>query len=148
MFAENGALAGLYFSDDRPLDRIEFNENTNQFAADRKLLNEVEKQLGAYFKGDLKSFSLPLTLTGTSFQKAAWETLRGIPYGQTISYGAQSVTLGSSSKARAVGQANGRNPVSIIVPCHRVIAASGGLGGYSGGLERKIWLLRHEGVSI
>jgi methylated-DNA-[protein]-cysteine S-methyltransferase len=105
-------------------------------------------QLAEYFAGARTEFDLPLAPHGTPFQLAVWAELTKIPYGRTVSYGAVAAALGKSPVAsRAVGLANGRNPVSIIVPCHRVIGADGSLTGYGWGVERKEWLLRHEGAT-
>jgi methylated-DNA-[protein]-cysteine S-methyltransferase len=104
-------------------------------------------QLAEYFAGSRTEFDLPLAPRGTPFQLAVWAELTRIPYGATVSYGAVARAIGKSLVAsRAVGLANGRNPISIIVPCHRVIGADGSLTGYGGGLDRKEWLLRHEGA--
>jgi len=104
-------------------------------------------QLDEYFAGERTEFDLPLAPRGTSFQLAVWEELARIPFGKTVSYGEVAAALGKSPVAsRAVGLANGRNPISIIVPCHRVIGADGSLTGYGWGLDRKEWLLRHEGA--
>jgi methylated-DNA-[protein]-cysteine S-methyltransferase len=108
------------------------------------VLDATEEQLGEYFAGARTAFDLPLDPHGTEFQLRAWEALRAIPYGRTVSYGEQAKRLGDVRKARAVGAANGRNPISIIVPCHRVIGADGSLTGFGGGLEAKSWLLDHE----
>ena len=108
------------------------------------VLRTAAKQLGEYFAGTRKDFDLPLAPEGTPFQQKSWEALRAIPYGETISYGEQARRLGSPSAVRAVGAANGRNPISIIVPCHRVIGSNGSLTGFAAGLEAKAWLLRHE----
>jgi methylated-DNA-[protein]-cysteine S-methyltransferase len=105
---------------------------------------EVAKQLKAYFAGEQKEFDVPLSLAGTEFQQRVWEELCRIPYGVTISYGELATRVGNPQGSRAVGLANGRNPISIIVPCHRVIGANGKLVGYGGGLDRKFWLLEHE----
>jgi methylated-DNA-[protein]-cysteine S-methyltransferase len=105
---------------------------------------ETVSQLKAYFAGELKKFDLPMSLEGTPFQKRVWEELQRIPYGQTISYQELAQRVGNPKASRAVGSANGKNPVAVIVPCHRVIATGGTLGGYGGGLERKEWLLEHE----
>ena len=104
----------------------------------------VAEQLAEYFAGDRRDFDLPLELEGTEFQRRVWAQLRAIPYGETISYGELARRVGNPRASRAVGLANGRNPVAVIVPCHRVIAADGGLGGYGGGSERKIHLLDLE----
>ncbi len=105
---------------------------------------ETKQQLSAYFAGTLTEFDLPLQMQGTVFQQCIWETLRTIPYGTTLSYGELAQQIGQPKASRAVGSANGRNPMSIIVPCHRVIGANGKLTGYGGGIERKQWLLNHE----
>jgi methylated-DNA-[protein]-cysteine S-methyltransferase len=106
----------------------------------------VEEQLAAYFAGELKEFTVPLAPSGTAFQLAVWAELTRIPYGMTTSYGAIARALGKRPvAARAVGSANGANPISVIVPCHRVIGADGGLTGYGGGLPRKLTLLQLEG---
>ena len=101
-------------------------------------------QLGEYFSGDRIDFELPLDPVGTDFQRSAWAVLRTIAYGTTVSYGEQAERMGDRRKARAVGAANGRNPIPIIVPCHRVIGAGGALTGFAGGVETKAWLLAHE----
>lgn len=109
-----------------------------------KLGNRALRELESYFAGKLKKFALPLDLRGTPFQKAVWEALLKIPYGETRSYSDIAQAIGNPAAVRAVGLANGANPVSIIVPCHRVIGKSGGLVGYGGGLERKRALLELE----
>jgi len=105
---------------------------------------DVADQLDAYFAGELTSFDLEMDLSGTPFQRSVWSGLCEIPYGETISYGELAQRVGNPNASRAVGLANGRNPIAIIVPCHRVIGANGSLTGYGGGLERKTWLLEHE----
>jgi methylated-DNA-[protein]-cysteine S-methyltransferase len=112
--------------------------------ADRELLDEAAAQLADYFAGRRTDFELPLALDGTDFQRRVWAELCQIPYGDTISYGQLALRVGKPGSARAVGLANGRNPVAIIVPCHRVIGSDGKLTGYGGGLDRKAWLLDHE----
>lgn len=114
--------------------------------ADTEILATAVAQLTEYFSGTRTRFELPLDLAGTAFQKRVWGALANIPAGQTRSYGQLAAELGSV--ARAVGTANGRNPISVILPCHRVIGADGALTGYAGGLDRKRWLLRHEGSAI
>ena len=104
----------------------------------------VRRQLDEYFAGGRPAFELPLTMAGAPFDQRVWEELRRIPYGETISYGELARRIGHLSAARAVGVANGRNPISVIVPCHRVIGADGSLTGYGGGLERKRFLLELE----
>lgn len=108
------------------------------------LLEQARQQLDEYFSGSRTEFDLPLSFAGTPFQVSVWNTLQSIPYGQTVSYGQVAQSIGRPSAVRAVGAANGQNPVSIIVPCHRVIGADGSLTGYGGGLWRKEWLLGHE----
>jgi len=105
-------------------------------------------QLLQYFKGDLKQFSLPLDPQGTVFQKTVWQCLSNIPYGKTVSYKDIAILVNKPKGSQAIGGANGRNPISIIVPCHRVIGSNGSLTGYAGGIERKLWLLQHEGIDI
>jgi methylated-DNA-[protein]-cysteine S-methyltransferase len=113
------------------------------------LLDEAARQLRAYFAGELVSFDLPLELHGTDFQRRCWLALATIPYGQTVSYGEQARRLGlGPDSARAVGAANGRNPLPIILPCHRVIGADGSLTGFGGGLDVKRYLLEHEGALL
>lgn len=107
-------------------------------------LDAAVRQLGEYFAGARTEFDLPLHPHGTSFQRTAWEALRTIPYGETRSYGEQAAKVGDRRKARAVGAANGQNPIPIVVPCHRVIGANGHLTGFGGGIETKAWLLDHE----
>jgi methylated-DNA-[protein]-cysteine S-methyltransferase len=111
-------------------------------------LAEALDQLRAYFDGDRTSFDLPLRMAGTPFQRLAWEALLTIPFGTTISYAEQARRIGRAGSARAVGAANGRNPIAIIVPCHRVIGSRGTLVGYGGGLPLKEWLLDHESWAI
>jgi methylated-DNA-[protein]-cysteine S-methyltransferase len=115
---------------------------------DDSAFQAVRDQLKAYFSGNLRDFELPLRMAGTPFQHLVWEGLRAIPYGETISYAELALRIGRPGASRAVGSANGRNPISIVVPCHRVIAADGTLGGYGGGLDRKEWLLEHEGATF
>ena len=109
-----------------------------------KTLLETKKQLSEYFKRERTLFDLPLILNGTDFQIQAWKQLLKIPYAKTISYGEQAKRLGDKNKARAVGMANGQNPISIVVPCHRVIGSNGNLVGFGGGLEKKAYLLELE----
>lgn len=111
-------------------------------------LREPVKQLQAYFEGKLKTFDLPLAAEGTDFQKRVWSALCQIPLGQTASYGAIARSIGNPSASRAVGLANGKNPIAIVVPCHRIIGSTGRLVGYGGGLEHKKTLLKLEGIQI
>jgi methylated-DNA-[protein]-cysteine S-methyltransferase len=114
---------------------------------DDEALGAVREQLASYFAGELLAFDLPLELDGSPFQREVWGALREIPYGETASYAEVAEAVGRPSAARAVGNANGSNPVAIIVPCHRVIAAGGKLGGYGGGLDRKRLLLELEAAA-
>ncbi len=108
------------------------------------VLQQAARELAEYFAGDRRTFDVPLDPVGTKFQLAAWLELRRIPFGSTISYGEQARRLGDVRKSRAVGAANGRNPISIIVPCHRVVGSNGKLVGFAAGLDAKAWLLHHE----
>jgi methylated-DNA-[protein]-cysteine S-methyltransferase len=108
------------------------------------LIREAVRQLRAYFAGRLASFELPLNPAGTAFQKSVWQALLAVPHGATASYGEIATAIGKPRGARAVGLANGRNPIAIVVPCHRIIGRDGSLTGYGGGLDRKRWLLAHE----
>lgn len=112
------------------------------------VLGAAVRQLGEYFNGARTCFDLPLDPAGTPFQHRVWELLRAIPYGDTRSYGQLAQELGSPGASRAVGMANGRNPLSIVVPCHRVIGANGAMTGFGGGVERKVWLLELERSQI
>ncbi len=109
---------------------------------------EVLRQLREYFAGERWQFDLRLAPEGTAWQQQVWFALRSIPVGETVSYGTIAARLGRPTASRAVGAANGRNPISIVVPCHRVIGADRALTGYGGGMERKQWLLAHEGVTF
>ncbi len=109
---------------------------------------EAKRQLAEYFAGERRSFDLPLVLTGTAFQKRVWNTLRSIPFGETRSYGWLAAEIDRPTASRAVGAANGANPIPVIVPCHRVIGSNGALTGFGGGIETKQFLLGHEGVSV
>ncbi|GAB1326549.1 methylated-DNA--[protein]-cysteine S-methyltransferase [Streptomyces sennicomposti] len=140
LVADDGVLCGLYMTDQRhrpPQETFGRPVGTAAFHA-------AEEQLEAYFAGELREFTLELRLTGTPFQRRVWEQLRRIPYGETRSYGELATALGAPGASRAVGLANGRNPIGIIVPCHRVVGADGGLTGYGGGLPRKQRLLDLE----
>jgi methylated-DNA-[protein]-cysteine S-methyltransferase len=136
---ESTALTGLYCDPPPPgMPPPEARRDDTAFA-------EAIGQLERYFAGELQDFDLPLAAKGTSFQHEVWAALREIPFGTTTTYGALARELGRPvGAARAVGACNGRNPIGIIVPCHRVIGASGNIVGYAGGLDRKRWLLAHE----
>jgi methylated-DNA-[protein]-cysteine S-methyltransferase len=119
-----------------------------EWRRDDSALRFAREQLDAYFEGELETFDVPLSMAGTPFQKQVWQGLREIPYGTTISYAELARRVGRAGASRAVGSANGRNPIGIVVPCHRVIAADGTLGGYGGGLDRKEWLISHEAAVL
>jgi methylated-DNA-[protein]-cysteine S-methyltransferase len=116
-------------------------------ARDHPIVAAAAAQLAAYFAGARRTFDLPLAPTGTAFQRAVWRALGDVAYGQTTGYGALARALGRPTAARAVGAANGANPLPIVVPCHRVIGADGTLTGYAGGLTIKRWLLAHEAAT-
>ncbi|MFF4655223.1 methylated-DNA--[protein]-cysteine S-methyltransferase [Streptomyces sp. NPDC001381] len=139
LVADDGVLSGLYMTGQRHRPPEE-----NFGPRDDAPFGEPEEQLKAYFAGELKEFTLRLRLKGTDFQRAVWDQLRRIPYGETRSYGELAEALGNPGASRAVGLANGKNPIGIIVPCHRVVGADGGLTGYGGGLDRKQRLLAFE----
>ncbi|USH04199.1 methylated-DNA--[protein]-cysteine S-methyltransferase [Grimontia kaedaensis] len=111
---------------------------------DRKPFESIISQLDRYFAGEAVEFDVPLDLLGTAFQCEVWKALKSIPAGETLSYGELANQVGRPKASRAVGAANGQNPIAIIVPCHRVIGKNGKLTGYAGGLEAKAWLLKHE----
>ena len=112
------------------------------------VLKETIRQLTAYINGGLTQFDLPMKLIGTSFQKRVWEALYRVPFGQTVTYGELARIISNPGAMRAVGTALGRNPIPVIIPCHRVLAHGGRIGGFSGGLDIKRWLLAHEGIQI
>lgn len=136
---EDGALVGVYMADQRHRP-----DQTAHGDRDDDVLPAAREQLAAYLAGTLQTFDLPVRLRGTPFQQRVWAALRTIPYGQTWSYGRLAAAIGQPTASRAVGLANGRNPVGIVVPCHRVVGSTGSLTGYGGGVERKRWLLDHE----
>lgn len=134
---------------DTGLRAVLFNGRTIRPEGSSPVLSEAARQLEAYFKGDLLGFDLPLELEGTDFQRRCWLALASIPYGQTVSYGEQARRLGLGLEAaRAVGAANGQNPLPIVLPCHRVIGANGSLTGFGGGLDVKRYLLEFEGALL
>ncbi|MDQ2884007.1 MAG: methylated-DNA--[protein]-cysteine S-methyltransferase [Actinomycetota bacterium] len=139
LVAVDGALAGLY------LDLQRHRPPAEMFGdSDPTPFTEVIRQLDEYFAGQRTAFDVPMALVGTPFQRTVWAALQEIPYGETWSYGQLAERIGRRGAARAVGLANGRNPIGIIVPCHRVVGATGNLTGYGGGLERKQHLLDFE----
>jgi methylated-DNA-[protein]-cysteine S-methyltransferase len=139
--ATEQSLTGLFLQDQKYFPAI---APTWQAQPELPLFLQTQQQLEDYFRGDRQAFDLPLAPSGTAFQQQVWQRLRQIPFGQTWSYGELAQAIGQPSASRAVGAANGRNPISIIVPCHRVIASNGKLTGYAGGVDRKQWLLEHE----
>lgn len=139
LVSNGAALSGVYFENHKPGGP----PKDAQEGAD-KALDAARKQLDAYFAGRRESFDLPLALAGTPFQRSVWAELAHIPFGETITYGAIAAAIGKPAAVRAVGAAVGRNPVSIVLPCHRVLGASGALTGFAGGIERKRFLLAHE----
>jgi methylated-DNA-[protein]-cysteine S-methyltransferase len=116
--------------------------------ADHPILKATATQLGEYFAGTRMTFDLPLHPHGTDFQRAVWQQLSAIPHGETRSYADIARALGQPTATRAVGAANGRNPLSIVVPCHRVVGSTGALTGFAGGIAAKRWLLAHEGARL
>ncbi|MUT92078.1 methylated-DNA--[protein]-cysteine S-methyltransferase [Streptomyces sp. Z38] len=139
LVADDGVLCGLYMEGQRHRPPEE-----TFGAPDDSPFTETKAQLAAYFAGELTEFTVPLRLHGTAFQLRVWDQLRSIPYGETRTYGQLADLLGNPKASRAVGLANGRNPVGVIVPCHRVIGSTGSLTGYGGGLPRKQRLLDLE----
>ena len=133
------SVTGVAFADSSKASGLEPNLDRDDDA-----FHAAAEQLRAYFAGALTRFDVPLETGGTPFQRRVWQALLAIPYGTTTTYGKLAAELGDPRAMRAVGLANGRNPISIIVPCHRVIGADGSLTGYGGGLPRKQWLLAHE----
>lgn len=139
LVATDGSLCGVYMTDQRhrPPEESFGDRDPGPFT-------ETARQLDAYFAGELTDFDLPFSLVGTPFQRSVWEQLLRIPFGETRTYGELAEALGNPAASRAVGLANGKNPISVIVPCHRVIGANGNLTGYGGGLPRKQRLLDFE----
>ncbi|WP_223789248.1 methylated-DNA--[protein]-cysteine S-methyltransferase [Marinicella meishanensis] len=134
-------------ADDQGIHSVYFVDQAQAVQANA-LTNRAKSQLREYFAGQRQSFDLPLAPQGTEFQQRVWQALLTIPYGQLASYRDMAQQLQQPKAVRAVGAANGKNPISIIVPCHRVIGANGSLTGYAGGLERKRWLLQHESSDL
>jgi len=130
--AENGAVTRLDFG------------ATAEATAEDAVLERLAEELAAYFAGELSEFVTPLAPAGTPFQRRVWDELLRVPLGETRSYAAIARALGDPAATRAVGAANGANPIALAIPCHRVVRTGGALGGYGGGLERKRWLLEHE----
>jgi methylated-DNA-[protein]-cysteine S-methyltransferase len=144
LVASDTGLVAILWEDDNPrrVPLTGLAEDNSQ-----KILLETERQLNQYFAGKRGVFSIPLDMRGTAFQKNVWRALQEIPFGKTLSYGEIAKQLGRPTASRAVGAANGRNPISIVVPCHRVIGSSGKLTGFAGGLDAKAHLLNLERCS-
>ncbi|RPH95193.1 methylated-DNA--[protein]-cysteine S-methyltransferase [candidate division KSB1 bacterium] len=140
IFADEDALTYVDISGECP--RPKGNPARND------VLRKAEKQFAEYFAGKREEFDLPLSFEGTEFQKKVWKALQRIPFGQTRTYGQIAKSLKSPAASRAVGTACGRNPLSIVIPCHRVVGSNGSLTGFGGGLAMKEWLLKHEGLSL
>lgn len=141
--SDGDAVTGLYMESHRhgPVDRSVWKHDDEGAVA---VLQMAREQLDEYFAGARTHFTLPLAAEGTAVQKSVWSELSAIPFGETRTYGEIARIIGNPKASRAVGAANGRNPISIIVPCHRVIGSNGALTGFGGGIERKQWLLAHE----
>jgi len=142
LVASERGLAAILWENDDP-DRVRLSPRVED--VDHPILNRAQAQLADYFAGTLQAFDLPLDFKGTDFQKQVWQALLAIPFGETRSYAEIARAIGRPSACRAVGAANGRNPISIVAPCHRVIGANGALTGFAGGLDAKRLLLRLEG---
>jgi len=149
--ASDTALTGVYFPTSRrgppPTHQAAWIEDDGRGPA-TALLARAGQQLTEYFAGGRTTFDVPLEALGSAFEHRVWNALRTIPYGATTSYSDLARRLGDVNATRAVGAANGKNPIPIIIPCHRVVAANGDLTGFGGGLERKRWLLEHEGALL
>jgi methylated-DNA-[protein]-cysteine S-methyltransferase len=141
--AKDGALTGLYFDRQRYAPRIEADWVEDAHA---KPFDECARQLREYAEGKRHAFDLPLAPEGSEFQRDVWAVIARIPYGETLSYAELARRAGAPGKARAAGAATGRNPISVIVPCHRVVGSDGSLTGYAGGVPRKAKLLEMEGA--
>lgn len=140
--ASETALRAVLWPIEKP-GRVRFRENVA--VGTNKILDDTVVQLDEYFAGERTTFDLSLDAVGTDFQQSVWAGLSAIPWGATQSYGELATALGKPSASRAVGSATGRNPISIVVPCHRLVASSGKLTGFAGGIDAKRWLLNHEG---
>jgi len=139
--SDTGLVAVLWPND--PEGRVRFNDEIVDQPG-HPILSAAAAQLDEYFAGDRQDFDLPLDMRGTAFQVEAWHALTTIPFGETASYAQQAARIGRPKAVRAIGSANGRNPLSIVVPCHRVVGANGSLSGFAGGLDAKRFLLNHE----
>lgn len=143
--ASGAGLRAVLWPVEKP-GRVSFEEEVSQ--GSHQVLDDTVAQLNEYFAGDRTTFDIALDPIGTDFQQAVWNGLLKIPWGQTQSYGELASALGKPSASRAVGSATGRNPISVIVPCHRLVASSGKLTGFAGGLDAKRWLLDHESSKL
>ncbi len=141
LIATSEALVAVLWPSERD-GRVRF--ACKPVAGTNDVLDTTARQLGEYFAGMRRTFDLPVELRGTEFQQAVWQALSDIPFSETSTYGKQAVAIGRPRAIRAVGSANGRNPLSIVLPCHRIVGADGSLTGFAGGLETKRWLLDHE----
>lgn len=130
--------------DESSLVVLDFNEDEKKQSDEHRYINEVKKQLDEYFKGTRKLFDLNIKINGTDFQNKVWNELTKIPYGETISYKELATRIGNDKACRAVGNANNKNKISIVIPCHRVVGSNKNLVGYAGGLDKKEWLINHE----
>ena len=142
VIGSNFGIRFVMFSNDahpKPLEKLHISDTDIHDS-----VNDAVIQLDEYFAGSRRDFELPLDLQGTEFQVAAWRALADIPYGHTASYGQQAASIGRPKAVRAIGGANGRNPVGIVLPCHRIVGADGSLTGFGGGIAVKKWLLDHE----
>lgn len=135
-------------ADELGICSLDFDENAHEGKESNAHIEQLIVELDEYFKGKRKDFSVALNPKGTPFQRGVWEVLQGIPYGKTISYSEEADILNHPKAVRAVANANGKNPIPIVIPCHRVIAKGGGIGGYSGGLWRKEFMLDLEKKSL
>ena len=142
--ADTRALRHIEF----PKDRCVAEPDPSWSAGDNPVLGEARRQLDTYFAGHLQHFHLPLAPQGTPFQRQVWQILQTIPFGQTRSYAQIAAGVGRARAVRAVGAANGKNPLPIVIPCHRVIGSDGSLTGFAGGLAAKTFLLSHEGAAF
>lgn len=142
LVSDGESLTGVYYEDHRrgPARGANWRRDAGPF-------KQVQDELAAYFAGELPAFSVSLAPRGSDFQREVWNELRRIPPGKTLTYAELAAKIGRPKAIRAVGAANARNPISIIVPCHRVVGSNGMLTGYAGGLKRKEWLLRHEALA-
>lgn len=141
LVADDAALVAVLWPND---DRVAFDGEIAEVSQPHPILDPARAQIQEYFAGTRQRFDIPLRLVGTDFQQQVWWSLADIPYGETSTYAKQAAAIGRPKAMRAVGAANGRNPLSIVLPCHRIVGADGSLTGFAGGLDAKRWLLDHE----